>query len=60
MSRKKGSGIAVTKGKSTGSSMGGRFETTKGYKKRQLAKRKAEDEYYASMCGPVTVRKIGQ
>lgn len=42
-----------------GGSMGGRFETTKGYKKRRLEKIKAEEEYYASMCGPVIVRKIG-
>lgn len=57
---KKGSSIAVTKGKSTGTSMGGMFETTKGYAKRRAARIKAENEYYASMCGPVTVRKIGE
>ena len=60
MGSKKGSKIAVTRGKSTGSSMGGAFETTKGYRKRALAKRKKEEEYWLSMNGPVTVRKIEQ
>lgn len=57
---KKGSKIAVTKGKSIGGSMGGAMEYTRGYKRRKEAIRKREDEYYASMCGPVTVRKVGE
>lgn len=56
--RSKGSKKATSTGH-MGGSMGGRFETTKGYKKRRLEKIKAEEEYYASMCGPVIVRKIG-
>lgn len=44
-----------TKGKSIGSSMGGTMETTKGYQKRLRAKRKAEEEYWKSMNGPVSI-----
>jgi len=58
MGKSKGPKKATSTG-NTGGSMGGRFETTKGYRKRRLAKLKAEEDYYASMCGPVTVRKIG-
>ena len=57
---KKGSKIAVTKGKGIGGSMGGAMEYTRRYKRRKEAVRKQEDEYYASMCGPVTVRKVGE
>lgn len=52
--------VAVTKGKSIGGSMGGAMQYTRNYKKRKEAIRQREDEYYASMCGPVTVRKIGE
>lgn len=38
-----------------GGTMGGRMETTKGYRKRRIEKMKAEDAYWASLSGPVTV-----
>jgi hypothetical protein len=54
MAKTKKSGLP-TKGKSMGGSMGGRMETTKGYRRRQIEKIKAEDAYWASLSGPVTV-----
>lgn len=58
MGAKKGSKKATSTG-STGGSMGGSLEYTRGAKKRYAEKLRKEEEYYASMCGPVTVRKIG-
>ena len=54
MGRKKGSKIAVTKGKSIGGSMGG-MEYTKGNRRRHKEKMEAEEAYWASLAGPVTV-----
>lgn len=59
MAKAKKAGLP-TKGKSMGGSMGGTMETTKGYKKRAAAKRKAENEYWLSLNGPVTVTKKEQ
>ena len=56
MAKVKKSGLP-TKGKSMGGSMGGTMETTKGYRKRAAAKRKAEEEYWASLNGPVVVTR---
>lgn len=38
-----------------GGSMGGTMETTRGYQKRRREAIKAEDAYWASLCGPVTI-----
>ena len=35
-------------------------DVTKKARDIKKARRKSQDEYYASMCGPVTVRKIGE
>ena len=57
MGRKKGSKIAVTKGKSIGGSMGG-MEYTLGHKRRYREKMEAEEAYWASLAGPVIVTTI--
>ena len=54
MAKTKKSGLP-TKCKSMGGSMGGTMEVTKGYLKRAAAKRKAEEEYWASLNGPVVI-----
>jgi hypothetical protein len=45
-----------TKGRSIGGSMGGRMEVTKGRLRRLKEARQKEEEYWASLSGPVTVR----
>ena len=57
VSKVKGRKTAVTRGKSTGTSMGG-MEYTKGAKARHAKKLRSEEEYWASLAGPVTVRHI--
>jgi hypothetical protein len=57
MSRKKGSGTAVTKGKSIGGSTNG-MQYTRGYKRRLKEKMKAEEEYWQSLNGPVIISNI--
>jgi hypothetical protein len=57
MGRKHGSKQAVTRGKSIGGSTGA-MEYTRGYKKRLREARKAEEEYWASLSGPVLVTTI--
>jgi hypothetical protein len=58
MASKKGSKTAVTRGKSTGTSMGGSLEYTKGAKARAAKRLRSEEDYWASLAGPVTVRRI--
>ena len=58
MGAKKGSKKATSTG-STGGSMGGSLEYTRGAKKRYAEGIRREEERYASLCGPVTVRRIG-
>jgi hypothetical protein len=57
MPRKKGSNIAVTKGKSIGGSTGA-MEYTRGYKRRLKEQKEAEEAYWASLAGPVIVTTI--
>ena len=45
----------VKTGRSMGTSMGGRFETTKGHRARKAKKRREEEAYWASLAGPVTI-----
>jgi hypothetical protein len=59
VSKSKGKKTAVTRGKSTGTSMGG-MEYTKGAKARHAKKLRSEEDYWASLAGPVTVRKMGE
>jgi hypothetical protein len=59
MAKTKKTGLS-TKGKSMGGSMGGAMETTKGYRKRAAAKRKAEETYWQSLNGPVITYKKSQ
>jgi hypothetical protein len=60
MASKKAPSVAVTKGKSIGGSMGGAMEYTRGYKQRVAEKQKKEENYWASMNGPVLIRKESQ
>mgnify|MGYP006284346383 CR=1 FL=1 len=53
MGSKKGSGKATSSGKMGGSSGG--MQYTKGYLKRKKLKMQKEEEYWASMNGPVTI-----
>ena len=58
---KKGNKVAVARGKgggSMGGSMGRSMEYTRGYKRRERERWQKEQEYYESMCGPVTVRYV--
>lgn len=55
MGAKKGSKKATSYG-SMGGSMSGSMEYTKGNRKRLAEKMKAEEDYWASLAGPVTVR----
>ena len=48
----------MTRGKSTGTSMGGSLEYTKGAKARAAKRLRSEEDYWASLAGPVTVRRI--
>jgi hypothetical protein len=57
MPQKKGSGIAVTKGKSIGGSTNG-MQYTRGYMRRAKEKLKAEEAYWQSLNGPVIIRNI--
>jgi len=54
----KGRGMLPPKGRGIGGSMGGHMETTKGYQKRLRAKRKAEEDRWKSLNGPVVVRSL--
>lgn len=58
MGSKKGQKTAVTRGKATGTSMGGSMEYTKGAKARAAKRLRSEEDYWTSLAGPVTVRRI--